>query len=128
MAKLFGKNKLAHDEIDPEEAGVSTSLLNTLKATNNKIDDNVVQDTDEALKNLSTLFCVDFNNFGSVLNGGKTNGAPYNQQHSGSSNSSTSGIRRRPSGSVPQCASKKRVLGQCAKCNKPVTVSRPRRT
>jgi hypothetical protein len=94
LAKLFGQGNF--DEIDPEEAGVSSSLLNTLKATNNELNGGgEMLDTDEVLKNVSTLFSVDFSSLSNALNVERTNGTSYNQQHSGSSNSSTSGIRRR---------------------------------
>jgi hypothetical protein len=122
LAKFFGQNN--EDEIDPEEAGISSSLLRTLKVANGELNGHDgSMGENEILKNMSTLFSVDFNNLSSVLSSSKTQSTPYNQQHSGSSNSSTTGgIRRRTSGSASiQCASKKRVLGQCSKCNKPVT-------
>lgn len=92
LAKLFGQSK--HDEIDLDESGVSSSLLSTLKATNNELNESTdMVDAAEVLKNVSSLFSVDFDNFNNVINGDRTNGTSFNQ-HSGSSNSSTSGIRR----------------------------------
>jgi hypothetical protein len=85
------------DEIDPEEAGVSSSLLKTLKAASGEVDDS--SENDDVFKTISSLFSANFDSLNSLI-GSNTVTTPYNQ-HSGSSNSSTNGqIRRRTPGSA----------------------------
>jgi hypothetical protein len=85
------KSNDADNEIDLEEAGISSSLLRTLKATSgdlNADNNNDSVDPDDLLKNVSTLFRVDFDNLNSVLNGSK-------DVSNISSSSSLTGQRRR---------------------------------
>ncbi|KAI6237466.1 Zinc finger, C2H2 type [Aphelenchoides besseyi] len=126
LSSLFNTHKVnQNDTLELDESEVSSSLLKTLEAAssmnNTSTDNNHGATTEEMLlKNVSSLFSVDFKSldFQSVLNGNKPSTGM-----NGDSTKTTGGTTRRRNGASNsvQSASKKRVLGECVRCNKPVT-------
>ncbi|KAI6186314.1 hypothetical protein M3Y98_00119700 [Aphelenchoides besseyi] len=127
LSSLFNTSRVnQNDTLEIDESGVSSSLLKTLEAAssmnNTSNDNNHTATTEEMLlKNVSSLFSVDFKNLDlqGVLNGNKQSSTGVN----GDGTKTTGGTTRRRNGTANsvQSASKKRVLGECVRCNKPVT-------
>ncbi|CAD5223360.1 unnamed protein product [Bursaphelenchus okinawaensis] len=107
LTNLFQNNTQDYD--DDCSDNVSSSLLKTLGlSTTDKQEEDEV-DPDKLIQNVSSLFNVNFDNFMNNQNNKK----PALNIHGRV-------IKRRP-GNSTQCVSKKRVLGECTKCQKPVT-------
>uniref|UniRef100_A0A1I7SUT6 C2H2-type domain-containing protein n=1 Tax=Bursaphelenchus xylophilus TaxID=6326 RepID=A0A1I7SUT6_BURXY len=109
LSSLFGNNGHVSDKDDDEfDGNVSSSLLKTLEASMERNNEDV--DPATLIQNVSSLFNVNFN---SLVNGQNSPAKPAVNIHGRV-------IKRRP-GTSTQCVSKKRVLGECTKCQKPVT-------
>ncbi|KAI6218985.1 Zinc finger, C2H2 type [Aphelenchoides fujianensis] len=119
LSTLFGGQKPSGADEEMDDSSVSSALLKTLEAASSM--NQTSTNTEDLLKNVSSLFSVDLSQLDlqNVLNG--VQGAESPAAASVGIKTPGSATSKKRNFANPQGTAKKRVLGECSRCNKPVT-------